>query len=853
MPTTMKPNTQRLHIPGAAFALTIAVAQLNAQTGSVDPTFAPGGGTASIQKIVLQHDGRILAAGSFSDYNGTVVAPPGLVRLNTNGLVDPTFHPNPGFVGQTLIIPGVFTNVSPATLNAVLETPAGILVGGTFESVNGSPHTNLVRLLADGSVDPGFSCNSDNSVLAAVPLSGNRYLVAGGFSKIHGSSRKLVAIINGDGSVDPSFNPNWGSLIPASAHTVAVQTDGKILVGGGMLVFSGGLVPKVVARLNTDGTLDPSFTPPTVSFTTEFVGNLVVQSTGKILATGGFSSVNGAAHKAIVRLNSDGSVDPSWLGPGIGNLGLESIDAMAAAAEGQIFIGGKFETYNGQSHPGIARLSADGTLDTTFQKPPGSTTFWVGSLAVQSDGNVLIGGTFTLGTTTDSTKILIRLSTQVIGPPPAPKIDQQPVDATVNLGSPADFTVQASGTPPLIYEWQFNSKKVEFQTSPTLHLAGVTSDNVGDFRVIVSNAGGSITSSVAKLNVILPARVAIPPPSQSVVVTGKASFDVTAAGTPPITYQWRKNGTNIVNATNRVFEIAVVSFTDAGGYSVAVANSAGGETSATAQLTVLEQPIKITASPLSQVVTLADTNITAALLAKHSLCLTVAGALPPWINSGNYCITFTSSNYSSPARGALTNTSAGTYSVGPGIAPPATLIHFDRFFPTGEAATLTLLSNGIYEFNRDALVADQNGHWALNPPFIPPAGPTITLSVKASGPANLQYQWRKDNKTVPGATNSTLTIGNFQRSDLGTYTVVVSTATQSVTSDPAILSENAVATGELGFTALGGNLTLTWGPADKLESTPTLSPAAWNAVVGATSPYSPPLSPGKGFFRVVPK
>ncbi|HTI69751.1 MAG TPA: immunoglobulin domain-containing protein [Candidatus Limnocylindria bacterium] len=849
----MKYIPMGLRLATVSLAIAFAPARLVAQPTTVDPDFTPGGGTASIQKLVIQTDGRVLVAGSFPTYNNVAAAPPGLVRLLANGTIDPSFNLGTGFIGQTLIIPGVFTNVSPAIINGMVETPAGILVGGSFEKANGLAHTNLVRLQANGTVDEAFHVDTDGTVGALLRLADGRIVVGGSFKKFQGANRIQLAILKADGTLDAQFIPNWGSLIPGTVRALAVQSDGKIVVGGSMLAFAPGLVSKIAARFNTDGTLDDTFKTPTAAFTVESASSLVVQSTGKILLAGGFSKINGETHHAIVRLNTDGSVDSSWPGTGIGNNGGESVDALALASDGRVLLGGKLDSYNGIAQPGLARLSADGVLDTTFTKPAGSTTYWVSTLAEQTDGKILIGGVFTLGTSVDSTKILLRLLTKPVGPPPKPTITQQPIALTVNLGATADFLVKATGTPPLNYQWQFNEKSIAFHNDPTFHIPVTKTDDIGGYRVIVSNAGGAVTSSVATLNLILPAHILLPPVSRTVEVSNRVTFEVTVTGTEPIVFQWRKNGTNISKATNRVFEIMSAALADAGGYSVVVSNAAGGETSGPAQLTVQPPVLRIAQGPLSQVVTLPNTNLTAAVLANRKLCLTIAGALPPWIGSGSYCITFKTNSFSSPANGALAGASAGSFAVALGTAPPATLIQFDPFFPDGSGATLTLLADGIYEFNHANLVADQNGHWTLDPPFVPQVGPTVKFSVTATGTPPFLYQWLKNGHSINGATGSELVITNVQSGDLASYTVEVRSGAQLATSDPAILSEATAATGRLDFSVSKGVLLLTWSPGDKLESSATLAPASWQAVAGAVSPFSPVQTGAKAYFRVVPK
>ncbi len=206
------------------------------------------------------------------------------------------------------------------------------------------------------------------------------------------------------GSLDPDFHrAATGSEI---VKALAVQVDGRILVGGGFKSYDG--QPRDgLARLNPDGTLDPTFTP---HFGDSSPGTLVmsilVQSDGKILVGGDFSQVNGAARTRIARLNSDGSIDPSfasgltigsrfmWFGSG---LTIGFVDQLALQSTGQLLISGRFDSVNGLSITNLARLHPDGTLDTNFV-PSLDFDAPAQQLIVQPDDRILLAGQYGVGT-----------------------------------------------------------------------------------------------------------------------------------------------------------------------------------------------------------------------------------------------------------------------------------------------------------------------------------------------------------------------------------------------------------------------------------------------------------------------
>ncbi|HEY2809765.1 MAG TPA: immunoglobulin domain-containing protein, partial [Steroidobacteraceae bacterium] len=171
----------------------------------------------------------------------------------------------------------------------------------------------------------------------------------------------------------------------------------------------------------------------------------------------------------------------------------------------------------------------------------------------------------------------------------APAITRQPADATVTAGSSATFSLVATGTAPLGYQWQKAGTPIAGATAATYTTPPTTHSESGTgFAVVVTNSAGSITSRTAVLTVSSTApSIAAQPADQSVHSGQTATFSVTAAGSAPLSYQWRKNGTAISGATATSYITAATSSADNGTlYSVTVSNAAGSATSRNAQLTV---------------------------------------------------------------------------------------------------------------------------------------------------------------------------------------------------------------------------------------------------------------------------
>jgi hypothetical protein len=157
-----------------------------------------------------------------------------------------------------------------------------------------------------------------------------------------------------------------------------------------------------------------------------------------------------------------------------------------------------------------------------------------------------------------------------------PSITRQPTDQTVDEGGTATFTVEATGTAPLGYQWRRNGTDLDGQTNATLTLMGVTQADAGPYRVVVANSVSNVLSDPAMLTVRVPAlppSITQQPTNQTVDLGGTATFVVQAAGTPPLSYQWQKDGADRGGATNATLTLTNVAQLDAGTYRVLVANS----------------------------------------------------------------------------------------------------------------------------------------------------------------------------------------------------------------------------------------------------------------------------------------
>ena len=385
-------------VPALSAAL-IGPAALHAQTaGSLDRAFNPDVTGSFVFGTAVQPDGKIVLTGSFTGVGGQPSSK--LARLNADGTVESTTTFNPG-TGT-----GVYTAKS-----AAVQADGKIIVVGQFPTVDGQPRNKIVRLLSNGSVEslatfnPGTGANLQ-PYSVAIQADG-KILIAGQFTSVDGQPRNGIARLNADGTVESTatFNPGTGAEsigilgAQANVYSVAVQADGKILVGGDFITVNG--QPRNgIARLNADGTVEDTatFNPGTgVSGgggVGSYVASVALQADGKILIGGNFTSVNGLPRNYVARLNADGTVESTATfnpGTGAGTV----VNSMTLQADGKILIGGNFTSVNGLPRNHVARLLPNGTVESTAAFNPGTgADFFIYSMALQADGKILIGGSF---------------------------------------------------------------------------------------------------------------------------------------------------------------------------------------------------------------------------------------------------------------------------------------------------------------------------------------------------------------------------------------------------------------------------------------------------------------------------
>ena len=385
--------------------------------GSLDTAYAPAA-SGTIGPGALQADDKLLVTGTLNQSdpgNGST-----LVRLNRDGSVDLTFNYGSAFSvsfdhdtnsltgvvaaqasGQILVAnPYAISSLNPdgtvdASFHAAADdlitwvlpqTDGTILLGGFFSQVNGFERNSVARLQTDGSTDPNYvvdvSSGPNGTVYSMAVQSDGKVVIGGAFTELDGVEHQCIARLNSDGTPDGSFNP----ILTASSLVFALQSDGKIVLGGSIDRVNG-ITSNGLTRLNPDGSVDTTFNAKII-LDTQTNPAIIVQADGKILVGSdfGFTSDDVLYPSTLTRLNADGSVDGSF------NADLTNIYAqcMVMQIDGKILLGGQHE--NGAL---LIRLNTDGSVDAGFnvsfnrQGQP-----FVNSIAVQADGKILVGGAF---------------------------------------------------------------------------------------------------------------------------------------------------------------------------------------------------------------------------------------------------------------------------------------------------------------------------------------------------------------------------------------------------------------------------------------------------------------------------
>ena len=476
------------------------------QLDSFDPSFGTGGVVLSdlaggASALALQGDGKIVLAGSVSDASGfqqLVVA-----RFNSDGTPDSSF----GSGGRVATQFGAGSFPLSGANALALQPDGKIVVAGGASDSSGAQQLLVARFDGNGTPDSSFGggdgvfrdqlgSNGNPSYLNAVAVSDGKIVVGGLTSDSGGNSRVLVGRLTSSGGWDSSFHGNGrvaqqlgksGAGLAEWASSLAIQSDGKIVVGG-QAADNNGQVAFLVARLTTGGAFDSSFAGDGALVQQFGLGgsplsranSVALQPDGSVLAGGDATPANGNGGFMVARLTSGGGFDSSF---GVGGVvaaqlgaGFDASSSVASVAlqpDGNVLAGGFSTDGDGDNQVLVTRLSGvSGNFDGSFGEA-GKFTAQVGSdslpfsqafgLAPQPDGKILVGGV--ANASGGTTKLLVGRIFHDVAPTPVLNVVTSPAVANTPVAFDATRSSDLDGT-IASYSWDFGDGGTATGASP---------------------------------------------------------------------------------------------------------------------------------------------------------------------------------------------------------------------------------------------------------------------------------------------------------------------------------------------------------------------------------------------------
>ncbi len=521
-----------------------------------------------------QPDGKVILGGDFV-YLRNGAPQIGVVRLNPDGSLDPTFNIGTGIVGQNARVTAL-----------ALQADGKIIIAGSFASVSGVPRNNLARLNPSGEVDVTFSPSGtvQGSIAQfALQVDGKVLVLAGG----------VIRRLNPDGSLDQGF-----SLVAFEAGSIArfaySTESGRIFALGSYRTSrtSAG----VIGAFSSRGAVDPSFTPIPFSWESSYFYFLEVVQRDQLLYGGGGAVTGGGF--LINRSNGDGTADPEFR-PIRGDLYYNSVEIKLDAL-GRIVVN-IAPSFRGGSGLNILRFRPNGERDTSFEfNAAAEPRFTPVNLIPISRGSVLLSGALTAvdGRPSNGIVKLLPENWVQINRPIIIANPQQ--GQIIEAGSNVSFEIRAAGTGPLVFRTIASSTgSLPGPNQMTFSNGLVTIVNAQQsavYSISVSNRAGEAISSYAIAVSPSGPMIRSAPMNQSVNSGRTAVFDVSSIGSDPRSYQWFLDNTPIpapsgigldlpFGVNSPTLTIPKVSQRNAGTYTVVIRNSLG-ITTASARLTV---------------------------------------------------------------------------------------------------------------------------------------------------------------------------------------------------------------------------------------------------------------------------
>lgn len=687
----------------------------------------------------------------------------------------------------------------------------------------------------------GVTVNSTNAslnvnaatVITAQPLSATRFATQGYLFTANGTASGNVTFQwskDGNaitGATSPSLNVS--NINAASAGNYALSVTGACGTvtsnNAALTVISGVPTAQAVCAGNSASFSTTVNSPSTVSYQWRRNGNNIAGQTSASLSLSNTTAADNGIYSVAI------NVDGNTTNVGSASLLVNPITAFTSHPNSQTRPAGTGVTFS-------AAASGTGVVSYQWFKDGsplfGETNFKLDllNLTPSAAGSYNVVATTSCGSATSNTATL----TVTVA---APSITVNPA-ATIRqcAGTSATLSVTASGFGTLNYQWRRNNVNISGATSSSLSLNNITSSDAGSYTVVVSNLGGSVTSTASVVSIRTATAITTHPVSLLRRAGQTALFSVNGTGADGGSFQWKRNGTAISGATSSVLSLSNVSAASAADYTVDVTFGCGTVTSNAASLAVLtanpssvtkcageDASFSVTVATGSEAVNIQwlKNNVNISGQTSSTLSLTNVGVSDVANYSAN--VTFGSVSLLSNPATLLVNTSATISS------QPVSAVRFNSQSVSFTANVSGNLNGLTYQWTKDGSPVSNStsvfgattttlylstttsasaGSYALNvtgncgvvtsnaanlgivstftlPNQSPCAGANVTYSVSATG-SNLSYQWRRNGTDISGANSASYTMNSVNAANSGNYTVLVSNGSSSVTPGVGILS-----------------------------------------------------------------
>ncbi len=637
------------------------------------------------------------------------------------------------------------------------------LWGGTNNNSNYSAGMGTVfRMATSGTLTTLVSFNSTNGV---APYAG---LTLGNDGNFYGTTRSggtndygTVFLITTNGTLTTLVSFNGGNGATPYAG-LALGTDGNFYGATSAGGVTNSTYPSgmgTLFRMTTNGTLITLYS---------FSGNdgasplaeLTLGNDGNFYGT---TSRNTGGGGTVFRITPSGTLSTLVSFPRVNGAypnGASPQAALTLGSDGNFYgtteIGGTIQNGNYPNGMGtVFRVTTNGTLTTLVSFSSTNGVFPLAALTLGNDGNFY--GTASQAGSSYGDGTVFRLLLP-------PIIAVQPLSQTNNAGTTVTFFVSATSITPMSYQWQkngtnlFDGSNLLGANTNALTITGISDNDAANYSVIVSNTYFSLTNYAA-LTVIDAPIITAQPTNQMLLQGANATFGISITGSVPFCrYQWRFNGTNLLNATNAVYSISAATTNKPGNYSVVVTNAAGVAISSNAALTVVLSPAN-------------RTNYAGSTATLTAIAFTPEALNYQWQISGTNL--FDAGNISGSTNNSLT-----VANVSDADAAIYNLVVSDA---TGSVTT----SNAVLTVNDSPFIATQPQSQTVV------TGSVVTLSATGYGAPPLIFQWYFGNNPVGSPTSGTnvssYTMTNVGTNQAGNYTVKVVNSYGNVTSSNATL------------------------------------------------------------------